>query len=57
MQYARACGASVIAIDSGKEKGEYVRAIGAAHFIDFKETQDIIREVHALTSSARAPPL
>lgn len=54
IQYARARGLRVIAIDSGAEKKELCLRLGAEVWIDFKETQDIVAAVKAATGGAGA---
>jgi propanol-preferring alcohol dehydrogenase len=50
VQYARANGASVIGIDSGQDKRDYVLSIGAENFIDFALVPDVIAEVRKITN-------
>jgi D-arabinose 1-dehydrogenase-like Zn-dependent alcohol dehydrogenase len=50
VQYARARGASVIAVDSGKDKREYLLSVGAKEFVDFALVPDVIQEVHKITN-------
>ncbi|KAI9876905.1 MAG: hypothetical protein M1823_007192, partial [Watsoniomyces obsoletus] len=49
VQYAKAMGMRVIAIDGGDEKRELCKKLGAEEFIDFKETKDIPAEVMRIT--------
>jgi propanol-preferring alcohol dehydrogenase len=49
VQYARCFGATVIAIDTGVTKADYLLANGAAHFVDFATTPDVVSAVKALT--------
>lgn len=49
LQFARAAGASVIATSSSDEKLARVRAMGAAHTINYRTTEDWAAEVRRLT--------
>ncbi|KAK0489569.1 chaperonin 10-like protein [Armillaria luteobubalina] len=49
VQYARARGLRVIAIDSGAEKKKLTLSLGAEVWIDFKESKDIVADVKAAT--------
>ncbi|KAK0244960.1 chaperonin 10-like protein [Armillaria nabsnona] len=49
VQYARARGLRVIAIDSGAEKKKLCESLGAEVWIDFKESKDIVEDVKAAT--------
>ncbi|KAK7702928.1 hypothetical protein SLS57_011122 [Botryosphaeria dothidea] len=50
VQYARAQGALVIAVDGGPEKGEFVKSIGASEYIDFKATPNLVQRVKETTN-------
>ncbi|KAM5356876.1 hypothetical protein ACJ41O_003522 [Fusarium nematophilum] len=50
VQYARAMGMRVIAIDGGDHKRELCKKLGAEVFIDFKETKDIAAEIMKITT-------
>lgn len=50
VQYARAMGYRVVAIDGGAEKGEFVKSLGAEAYIDFTTTKDIVKDVQAATN-------
>lgn len=50
VQYARANGASVIAVDTGNDKREYLKSVGAKEFVDFKLVPDTIEEVRRITN-------
>ena len=52
--YARAMGYRVIALDAGKEKGEYSLAQGAEHYIDVTATDDAGEAVKQLTDGIGA---
>ena len=49
VQYAKAMGMRVIAIDGGDVKRDLCKKLGAEHFIDFITTNDIPAEVMKLT--------
>lgn len=49
IQYAKAMGMRVIAIDGGDEKRDLCLRLGAEVFIDFKTTKDIPAEVMKIT--------
>ncbi|KAG7448418.1 uncharacterized protein BT62DRAFT_985772 [Guyanagaster necrorhizus] len=49
VQYARARGLRVIAIDSGAEKKKLCLSLGAEVWIDFKESKNIVDDVKAAT--------
>jgi alcohol dehydrogenase, propanol-preferring len=50
VQYASAMGFRVIGIDTGKEKEELVKSLGAESFIDFKTSSDVIGDIKKLTN-------
>ncbi|KAB2571065.1 hypothetical protein BFW01_g3904 [Lasiodiplodia theobromae] len=50
VQYARAQGALVVAVDGGLEKGGFVKSIGASDYIDFKTTPNLVQKVKELTN-------
>ncbi|EKJ76064.1 hypothetical protein NXS19_002873 [Fusarium pseudograminearum] len=50
IQYAKAMGMRVIAIDGGDEKRELCLKLGAEVFIDFKTTKDIAAQVLKITT-------
>lgn len=50
VQYARAMGMRVIAVDGGDEKRDLCKKLGAEHFIDFKTSKDVAAEVMAITT-------
>ncbi|KAI9723536.1 MAG: hypothetical protein M1828_004132 [Chrysothrix sp. TS-e1954] len=49
VQYAKAHGASVVAIDSGKEKGEYLKTLGINAYVDISITPSPTDMVQTLT--------
>lgn len=55
IQYARAMGLHVIAIDGGDAKGAMCRELGAAAYVDFQTSADIIADVKAATPDGRGP--
>lgn len=50
VQYARAMGMRVIAIDGGEHKRELCTRLGAEVFIDFQTTKDIAAEIMKVTT-------
>ncbi|ORY06844.1 putative alcohol dehydrogenase [Basidiobolus meristosporus CBS 931.73] len=50
VQYAKAMGMRVIAVDTGDEKRNLCTQIGAEYFIDFKK-ENVIQEVQKITTS------
>lgn len=55
IQYARAMGLCVVAIDGGAEKGESCRALGAAAYVDYTSSRDLVGEVRAATPEGLGP--
>ncbi|KAM0792591.1 hypothetical protein ACM66B_005252 [Microbotryomycetes sp. NB124-2] len=51
IQYGKAMGIRVIAVDTGADKQKMCLELGAEAFIDFKTSQDVVKEVFALTGS------
>lgn len=54
VMYAKAMGMRPIAIDGGSEKGDLCKSIGAEHFVDFTQVQDVNAEVIRLTDGLGA---
>ncbi|KAH7100990.1 GroES-like protein [Auriculariales sp. MPI-PUGE-AT-0066] len=54
VQYARARGLRVIAIDTGAEKKELCLKLGAEKWIDFRECKDIVKEIKGITGDLGA---
>ncbi|EIN08458.1 GroES-like protein [Punctularia strigosozonata HHB-11173 SS5] len=54
VQYANAMGLRVIAIDTGADKKELTLKLGAEHWIDFRETKDLVADVKKLTGGLGA---
>lgn len=50
VQYAKAMGMRVIAIDGGDAKRDLCKKLGAEEFIDFQKTKDVAAEVTKLTT-------
>ncbi|TKA55494.1 hypothetical protein B0A49_12668, partial [Cryomyces minteri] len=50
VQYAKAMGMRVIAVDGGPDKEKLCKQLGAEHFIDFKTCKDIPAEVMRITT-------
>lgn len=55
VQYAKAMGCRVIAIDAGEEKAALVKELGAESYVDFMKTKDIVAEVRAATEDGLGP--
>ncbi|CCH45865.1 Alcohol dehydrogenase [Wickerhamomyces ciferrii] len=49
VQYAKAMGYRVLAIDGGKEKGELVKSLGAEFYVDYQSSPDLIEEIQSKT--------
>jgi alcohol dehydrogenase, propanol-preferring len=45
IQYTKAIGLEVIAIDGGKEKGESCKRLGAEYYVDFAAGGDVVEQV------------
>lgn len=54
VQLARAMGFRPIAIDAGAAKRDLCFKMGAEHFVDFRETKDVAKEVVRLTDGLGA---
>lgn len=55
-QYAKAMGLRVIAIDTGEEKKKMcTEQLGAAAFVDFAESSNIVKDVQAATEDGLGP--
>ncbi|KAK0222808.1 mannitol-1-phosphate dehydrogenase MPDH1 [Armillaria nabsnona] len=54
IQYAKVRGLRVIAIDTGEEKKELCKKLGADVWIDFRESKDIVADVKAATDGLGA---
>ncbi|KAK7684005.1 alcohol dehydrogenase [Cerrena zonata] len=50
IQYAKAMGYRVLAIDGGAEKGEFTKSLGAEVYVDFTQSKDIVKDVQAATN-------
>lgn len=55
LQYARAMGLHTIAIDGGDEKREVCKSLGAAAYVDFMSSKDIVADVKAATPDGLGP--
>ncbi|KAK7746740.1 alcohol dehydrogenase [Cytospora paraplurivora] len=55
LQYAKAMGIHTIAIDGGEEKGKATKALGAAAYVDFTKSKDLIADVKAATPDGLGP--
>ncbi|KAI0729795.1 GroES-like protein [Fomitopsis betulina] len=49
VQYATAMGLRVLAVDTGAEKRELVKRLGAEAWVDFRESKDIVADIRAAT--------
>ncbi|KAI1247064.1 alcohol dehydrogenase [Eutypa lata] len=49
IQYARAMGIDIIAVDGGAEKGDMCRKLGASTYVDFTTSKDLVRDVKNAT--------
>jgi len=54
LQYARVMGLKSIAIDTGADKQKLTKELGAAEWIDFRETKDIVAAVKKVTDGQGA---
>ncbi|PFH49871.1 hypothetical protein AMATHDRAFT_62258 [Amanita thiersii Skay4041] len=54
IQYAKHMGRRVIAIDSGEEKKQLCKELGADQWIDFKQSKDIVADIKAVTDGLGA---
>lgn len=54
VQYAKAMGMRVIAVDGGSDKEEMCKRIGADHFVDFTKVTDIPAEVKRIADGVGA---
>ena len=54
VMYAKAMGMRAIAVDGGSEKAEMCKRIGAEHYVDFTQVQDVNAEVIRLTDGSGA---
>ncbi|KAH3666629.1 hypothetical protein WICMUC_005613 [Wickerhamomyces mucosus] len=50
VQYAKALGLRVLAIDGGEDKGELVKSLGAEVFVDFTKSKDIVADIQKATN-------
>jgi alcohol dehydrogenase, propanol-preferring len=55
VQYAKAMGLDVIAIDGGDEKRALTAKLGAGHFVDFMTSKNLVGDVKAATSDGLGP--
>jgi propanol-preferring alcohol dehydrogenase len=55
LQYARAMGLHTIAIDGGAEKGEFCKSLGAAAYVDFKTSKNLVADIKAATPGGLGP--
>jgi propanol-preferring alcohol dehydrogenase len=55
VQYAKAMGLQVIAIDTGDEKAKMCKELGAYAFVDFGKSSDVVKDVQAATEDGLGP--
>jgi len=55
IQYAKAMGLEVIAIDGGAEKGESTKKLGAASYVDFQTSKNLVADVKGATEDGLGP--
>ncbi|ROT43580.1 alcohol dehydrogenase, partial [Sodiomyces alkalinus F11] len=55
VQYAKAMGLHVIAIDGGEEKGALCKKLGAAVYVDFLTSKDVVADVKNNTPDGLGP--
>ncbi|KAK3304388.1 dehydrogenase-like protein [Chaetomium strumarium] len=55
IQYAKAMGMHVIGIDGGEEKRQSCKTLGAAAYVDFMTSKDLVSEVKAATPDGLGP--
>ncbi|KAK1758054.1 alcohol dehydrogenase [Echria macrotheca] len=56
IQYARAMGLHVIAVDGGAEKGESCKKLGAASYVDFMTSKSVVEDVRTASGRERLGP-
>ncbi|MCJ1327036.1 alcohol dehydrogenase [Thelotrema lepadinum] len=54
-QYAKAMGLRVIAIDGGDEKKDVVTKLGAASYVDYLASKDLVKDVQGATEDGLGP--
>jgi len=54
-QYAKAMGLNIIAIDGGDEKREMTAKLGAAKYVDFLTSKNVVSDVKAATEDGLGP--
>ncbi|KAI1778001.1 alcohol dehydrogenase [Hypoxylon cercidicola] len=55
IQYAKAMGLHVIAIDGGEEKGQMCSSLGAEDYIDFYKSKNVVQDVKNATPDGYGP--
>lgn len=55
IQYARAMGLHVIAVDGGAEKAQHCKQLGAATYVDFTTSKDLVADVKAASGDGEGP--
>ena len=54
-QYAKAMGLRIIAVDTGADKEKMCKELGAAAFIDFAKSKNVVKDVQAATEDGLGP--
>ncbi|OBA22147.1 alcohol dehydrogenase [Metschnikowia bicuspidata var. bicuspidata NRRL YB-4993] len=50
VQYAKAMGYRVLAIDGGDDKGDFAKSLGAEAYVDFFKSLDVVKDVQEITN-------
>lgn len=49
IQYGKAMGLQVLAIDGGEDKGKLCKSLGADAFVDFTKSKDMVKDIQEIT--------
>ncbi|KFY10379.1 hypothetical protein V491_07678, partial [Pseudogymnoascus sp. VKM F-3775] len=55
IQYAKAMGLEVLAVDGGSEKGALCKKLGAGTYIDYQASKDLVADIKAATDEGIGP--
>ncbi|PHH89449.1 hypothetical protein CDD83_6035 [Cordyceps sp. RAO-2017] len=55
IQFARAMGLHVVAVDGGEEKGTFCKSLGANAYVDYISSKDIVADIKATTPDNLGP--
>ena len=55
IQYAKAMGLQVIGIDTGDEKAQMCKKLGAHTFVDFAKSSNVVKDVQSATEDGLGP--